>query len=623
MPISHLYSRSSAWLLALIVATLVTAFHKSMANDSTDQDVDQLDPAALEAVIAHLIQELGAEKFARREKAQGELRRLGLAAFDALHKAQRSEDLEIAFRARYLLRSIATHWAREDDPPEVRGILRGYGGKSPEERKNLMEQLAALPNGQGVASLCRLVRFETSKTLSKQAALLVMQQPPQAAARNRTQLIETIRSETALSQRTGAKWLRAYVQTLDNPESVIDQWEQITREEERVFHHMPERSAPHIVRDLLRWQVDLLRRVDRGNEAEAVMRRAVDLLDGTHVQLIETVDWLMEREAWSIIEKMAGDFPKKFQENAVLLYRMAELQARRGEKELAQEIADRAVKTNEADHQEHIEAAYSLQERGLFEWSEREYRHVMKLAPSGSLHELRARFLLSEMLHDLQRDLTAAQVLQAVVDKIGKDKNVAGTAARLGRDRGGIGSRMHYFYSERCRSTGNAEKQKEHLQKAIQSDPTDADVLIAMYRVDGADEQWMNETKQYIRDAAQGFREQVRDCQREMANASNEEFRAFYRRELAAANNQLAWLIGNTEGDYDEALRCSQRSLELRPNAAGYLDTLGRCYYAKGDYASAVKHQTRAVELEPHSGQIRRQLELFQQALEASTKPQE
>jgi len=608
--------------LALIAATFIPAFDELVARDTANLDVTQLDPDTAEAVIGDLIRELGALEFARREKAQGELRRLGLVAFDALHRAQDSEDIEIALRARYLLRSMATRWANEDDPLAVKEILRGYGGKSLVERRNLMEQLAGLPDGEGVAALCRLVRFETSNTLSKQAALLVMQQPLDMVEKNQTQLVETIRSETGLSRRTGAKWLRAYVVTLADPNPVIEEWERITREEERVFHHMPEKSTPQIVRDLLRWQADLLKRVDRGNEAEAVMRRTVDLLDGTRAQLVETVDWLMEREAWSIIEEMSGDYPEKFEEHAVLMYRMAELQMRRGEEELAQEIADRAVKTNEDDHQEHIEAAYTLQERGLFKWSEREYRHVMKVAPSGSLDELRSRFLLSEMLHDQGRELSAAEILQAVVDNMEKDKNVVHTAARMRRDRGGVGSRMHYFHSERHRSEGNVAKQREHLREAVQSDPTDADVLIAMYRVKGADEQWRATTKEHIKEAVQGFREQMRECEQEVASAASEDVRAYYRRELAAANNQLAWLVGNTEGDYDEALRCSQRSLELRPNTAGYLDTLGRCYYAKGDYANAVKHQARAVELEPHSGQIRRQLQLFQQALEASAKPE-
>ena len=618
---SHLHLRSPAWLSLVVMAASIAAPNGSAAKDSANVDVRQLDPAALERVMGGLVQQLGSEEYARREKAQAELRILGLAAFDALHKAQDSEDIEIALRARYLLRSMTTHWAHEDDPMEVKGILRGYGGKSPEERKNLLEQLGALPDGQGVSALCRLVRFETSNTLSKQAALLVMHQSSDSDGEVQTGVAETINREIGLSRRTGAEWLRTYVATLNEPDSVLDQWERISRKEEHVFHHSPEKSDPLVVRDLLRWQADLLKRVDRVNEAEAVMRRTVDLVDGTRVQLLETVDWMMEREAWSIIEEMAGSFRARFEENAVLLYRVAELQVRRGEKELAQETADRAAKTNPDNHQEHVEAGYSLQERGLFQWSEREYRQVTKLAPPGSLDDLRARFLLSEMLHDLHRELMAAQTLQAIVDIMDKDKNVVYNASRIRRDPGSIRSRMHFFYAEHSRAEGDAKKQKEHLQEGVQSDPTDADVLIAMYRMDGADEPWKTTTREHIKKAVQGFRVQIREYALEVAGAASEELRAYYRRELASANNQLAWLVGNTEGDYDEAVRCSQKSLELRPNTSGYLDTLGRCYYAKGDYANAVKHQSRAVELDPHSGQIRRQLELFQQALDASLKP--
>ncbi len=90
--------------------------------------------------------------------------------------------------------------------------------------------------------------------------------------------------------------------------------------------------------------------------------------------------------------------------------------------------------------------------------------------------------------------------------------------------------------------------------------------------------------------------------------------------QLALSNNQLAWLIANTEGDFDEAIRCSAKSLVLQPNRSGFLDTLGRCYYAKGDYENAVKYQSQAVALEPHSPLIVTQLALFQQALAQQEK---
>ena len=70
-----------------------------------------------------------------------------------------------------------------------------------------------------------------------------------------------------------------------------------------------------------------------------------------------------------------------------------------------------------------------------------------------------------------------------------------------------------------------------------------------------------------------------------------------YRR--GPACNEFAWLAANTEGDLDEALRLSKRSLDLAGEHGSYCDTLARVYFAKGDYANAVKHQSRAAELLP------------------------
>ena len=87
------------------------------------------------------------------------------------------------------------------------------------------------------------------------------------------------------------------------------------------------------------------------------------------------------------------------------------------------------------------------------------------------------------------------------------------------------------------------------------------------------------------------------------------------RNKLAQRLNDYAWLVGNTEGNVEQALRFSQESLRLRPGTPGYLDTLGRCYYRLGDCENAVKFQRQAVRRDPHSGQLIRQLELFESAL--------
>jgi tetratricopeptide (TPR) repeat protein len=77
--------------------------------------------------------------------------------------------------------------------------------------------------------------------------------------------------------------------------------------------------------------------------------------------------------------------------------------------------------------------------------------------------------------------------------------------------------------------------------------------------------------------------------------------------------NEFAWLVANTEGDLDEAMRFSHRSLELSGGRGSYWDTLARVCFAKGEYARAVKYQTHAAEQLPHNRFVQKQFVLFQQ----------
>lgn len=569
--------------------------------------------AASDSITA-LIRDLGAGDYASRERAQARLRRLGLEAFDHLYAAQSSDDIEIALRARYLLRSLNIRWFQDDDPLPVRELLRAYSERSEDERQSLVEQLARMPDGQGVKAICRIVRFEESNALSKRAALAVMQRKVAAANPPPASLAATINEALGASRREAATWLRAYAVALRDPAETLADWDRISAREEQVYQNTPDRSTPDIVRDLFRWRADLLERLGRAEESQAVVRKTIDLLDGTREQLVEAVDWLLERHAWATIVEVSQRFPERFRESAMLLYRLAEAQSRNGQQAEAEQTAQQALASNQADQQEHTEAALSLQERGLFAWAEREYRQVLQRVTPAAPEGLWARLLFSEMLHDLQRDQDAAAVLREIVDAAERDETVRYLIVRFRNQPGSVAARMHFFLAEHARANGDPNQQIEHLKKAIRLDPTDADVLIGMYRASDSDPAWRKETLDLVSTAIQGFREEVRDYEGQAAEAPTEAHRADIYRDLATAHNQLAWLIANTEGDYEEALRSSLRSLELRPENAGYLDTLGRCYYAKGDYRNAVVHQARAVELDPHSGQILRQLELFKQA---------
>ena len=123
-----------------------------------------------------------------------------------------------------------------------------------------------------------------------------------------------------------------------------------------------------------------------------------------------------------------------------------------------------------------------------------------------------------------------------------------------------------------------------------------------------------------IKTAADGFRRDIAESENELRKAVDPDSREELHRELANTCNQFAWLVGNTEGDFQEAVRISRRSVELSPQAGGLWDTLGRCYFAAGDLPNAIKAQQRAMKFEPHSGQMQRQLELFQKTLAEKQK---
>lgn len=609
-------------LRSLLSALVAAALTLSVAPAARAADVSQTDEGARR--IAELIGQLGDLDYFVRERAQEELAKLGFEAFDALEAAEFSDDIEIAARAKYLLRRMRVDWAIDGDPPLVRELLADYEQQSESSRLERIEQLVRLPDDAGLPAVCRLVRFERSPLLSKQAALKLLEQPAPATV-DWLRRSETISQNLRRSVRPAAGWLRTFATASQNPSPAVEDWAKLVAQEETAQTQTPEETRPSFVVALLRRQVAALETLDRRDEAIEVMRKMIALETGESQSLTRLIGWLVEHRAWAALDELAQRFASQIESDPLLTYALAEARLAQGETAPAEELAARARAVNPADGVGHAEVASALQKRGLFDWAEAEYRYVINQAP-WQPEAQRAASSLAEMLHDQQRELDAARTLEALVAVM--DEN-----AQPGNDRpnyrepAAVRSRMHYFHACHHEAAGERDRQIERLQQGIRQDPLDADVLIALYRLPNRKEKERGETSQLIKNAAEHFRN---DIQLE----GPDQFGAFN------SYNQLAWLVGNSEGDYAEALACSEKSLELidarieqaradgsleearveailldiRP---GFLDTLGRCHYALGDYDAAVRFQSQAVALEPHSGQMARQLKLFQKTLEA------
>ena len=161
-----------------------------------------------------------------------------------------------------------------------------------------------------------------------------------------------------------------------------------------------------------------------------------------------------------------------------------------------------------------------------------------------------------------------------------------------------IAARLHFMRACHFEQEHDFKHQREELLQAIEHDETDADVLIAMYRLADADDAWMADTRARINKLSRKVEEEIAD------NPNN-----------PIPYNQWAWLIANTEGDFAKAVRYSRRSLELEPDTSSFLDTLGRCYYSAGEYDKAVESERKAVALIPHMQVMQRQLKEFEKTL--------
>jgi tetratricopeptide (TPR) repeat protein len=611
--------RSTALSIFLVFALGMTAARAtdSPQPEATAADVDR---------ITKLIGQLGADDFGAREKAQSELAQAGLEAYDALHAAQSHHDPEIALRARYLVRSMSVRWFAENDSPRVVAILKDYGDLQEPERRSRIDRLKALDDRAGVRPLIRLARFESLDALAKYAALQVIDLGPPPTQAEKIELNKNINTIVGISKRPSAVWLRLYGKTLSEPTAILADWGRAIAAEHEVLEKNPDRTSREIVRDLYRYEVDLLQSLDRGDAATDVIRRMFDLQDGSADQLQEMVDWLLFRKSWPLALELMQKSANIVDDNPRLLYRLAAIHWNLKDVIQANAIAAKALAIRPENFNDHLVIAHELEDQPLLAlWAEAEYRQVIANAMLPSRPDSAARFALSELLHDRLKELPAAETLQPICDLVKKDENARMAIEQSGRSAEQVVSRMNFFFACDFHEQQNWAKEKEHLKIAVEANPKDADVLIAMYRLPEADEAWKAMTKEKLQAAIAEFRGEVERTKAELDSAEGDDSRRSIQQGYAIDCNQYAWLVGNTFGDHQEAVRFSQESVricrqlpEMKTNLAGFLDTLGRAFHGAGDVANAVKHQAMAVELNPVSGQIRRQLELFQ--LEAKTK---
>ncbi len=613
------------WMHPVLACCLLAQLlSQGLANDVRSPPVDPP-----QAQVARWIQQLGSDQYVERKQAEAQLTRLGAAAFDALQQALKNPDLEIATRAKYILTHVQIEWERASDPPEVRQLLDGYGALPAAERRQRMEQLAILAQAQGLPALCRIACYDVSPKLARQAALAVFTRDSLRAALRPATINSALGSaenvpvrwlRTLADQRLGARVDARWLPLLDAELALVAQDSRDTEVSivlgllQYVLQLGLEAEDPQTQFELLRRWTDL---ADPSGPVQQAMLSQLDdwmelllyelqELGGTQqLALARSTQWTLQHQQWETLGLLERHYEQTFRSDRLLLYLAAIAQGQQGRAAEAANLAARAQQVKLPALELHNAYASILGEFGRHDWAEQEWRWVVDQASTLSPVSWNARRWLAQLrLHDRGEDQLAADLLQevlAAVEALPVEKHqrlVRGSTGLLLRE---LESQRAFYVACVQAAAGDVAGQRKSLNQAYRLNSEDPDVLIAMYQISAGDAPYRQQVRGRIR----------RICEQlEFAIEKNPHEANNY--------NHWAWLVSNTEGDYQQALAYSLRSLELQQGSASYLDTLGRCYYAVGDLENAVRYQQQAVQKHPHLSVMQRQLKLFEQELAAA-----
>jgi len=653
---SHASFRSSVWFHGWGIAfglTFMGSASPSFGEQSSDSIVDIQTLEVSQAEIAELIEGLASDSYATRIRCRDRLSRIGLAAFDQLREAREHPDSEVAIVARRLTSGLQVQWSSPDDSSTVRDLLLEYGSRSITERQDRITQLAELPRGESFEPLLRLARFEPEPALARSAALAMMRQDTTDEASKRLEEAHSIQSKIQDPELIANAWLLQYANDLENGELSPKQWQVLFDKHRRVAVH-GDTGTNDTTRQLLQlvW-ITAERAIAEGSPASAleIVRDNVDLIPARTRDLIQATGWALDHSLYPAVAAMYETHLELFEKSPILLYSAAEAYSRIDQAPIADQLAALALEINPLPiwvdqphdpaspnsdpaspnnaeqpdrfvhpqvirlHAEaHVKIAFELAQRGLFRWAEKEFQLVIERLPLDHTMAARARLQAAEMHSELQNHEAVIEMLTPLAERIERDNEFE---ERLIADQFSsaiVRSNLDFHRGLLLIEQGPPEQAQPVLKRAFETNRENIDILIAMYRLDG-DQAWQDEVRQTLT-------EQIGIAEAEVNEAVNTPRRLVPFRlsdnNVAKRLNAYAWLVSNTEGDYQKALKYSRESLRLTPNQPALMDTCARCYFAVGDLEAAVKMQAEACERMPHSPPLQRQLEQFEQALKSS-----
>ncbi|MCO6046490.1 tetratricopeptide repeat protein [Aeoliella sp. ICT_H6.2] len=581
--------------------------------------------------VATLINQLGSRRFVARREAERQLLEIGMRAFDQIDAAVHHPDPEISASCRYLISELTVRWTRRDDPPQVKSLLDGYAHMDEMERLSIVYKLGARPEAWAVAPLCRICRYDSSPMVSRQAAIELMRADKYETGYD-VAVARLLRDQIGSSVRPSSEWVRLLALQLEDPQRAVQLWPAaIDRAAKESDDTLEEQLIATQQADLLRNLARVELQIEDREGFLAVIDRIMASSDRASIyELQRLFEWDQVAADTQLVDLLLARHQQSLSESKSGLYLMARIRADQNQIEVANELADQAFSKASAmgaGAEGRVATGADLMDEGFLEWGRRELFAAIDEVPAGSDVHVEAAEMLGKSLHDELRDKEATEVMTKLTTALKSDADLLkdygrrvrtnGRGVRLSlKPIGELESWQYYFQACHLKTTGDKEGQWQALERAANLDEGNADILIAMYHASDDNPERRKMVMDKIHERCRAVEQSIND----LANSGHNKL------EWSNAYNEWAWLVSNTEGDYDKAVRYSHKSIEIfhqfiaeeslvtKEDTAGLLDTLGRCYFSAGDIDSAIKYQSLAVEYEPHMQVLRRQLEEFEAA---------
>lgn len=586
-------------------------------------------------LVEELIEQLGSESYATRIRARESLQRIGLEAFDQLQTAQFHPDNEIALTARYLITSLNVSWSKESDLPAVRETLQEYGGLDEKEREQRIQKLASFPERVGLGALVRITNYERANRLRRLAAMTIIEQElsPDKVTRSRNGAV--IMDTLVVNDRPATAWLRQYAVDLKGNRYHAKSWREIIKKQRDTLQTQNESPLDReTLLDVIRLCASRAFLDGQKEEAISFSVEHSDLIEPRTRSLIIASAWAIDHQLHPFVLELQQQHRRMFNEHPMLLYGAAEAELVAGDPARGEALALQAINMNplpkkndeepssdlpsvesreiEETARAHREIAAQLMERGRFDWAEKELRQIVDSLNIESISAAIARSDLAVLLSDLQRHREVAELLTPLIDRLEKDANLKQQLIRLSTfNYSFIISSAQYHAALAMIDEGKLDSARPLLAQAFQRYPVNVDILISMYQLDG-DETWRNLVERTLEVTIRQVEQSIQDV-REDAKRFGQPIVL----ELGYQLNQYAWLVANTTGNKEQALKYSLESLEIS-NDSAKMDTCARCYFAVKDYENALRMQKLALKQSPYSPPLLRQLKLIEEALQNS-----